>query len=551
MVEKNEIQHFGIVNLISQIKKGIIRIPDFQRDYVWAIDDVDDLLKSVWEGYPLGSILFWRTQEKLQERDPLDLKLPEPQHKAEKLYLLDGQQRLVTLYSLLVKGFVEIGKRKTKQYVFFDLKNKVFISYSEMELKDKKPKIENGLLEVNKIMVFDSSFTSVRQDEDVLRNLSKDVPLIVTYTELHNKFNSIEFPAILSSQSLSVACRIFERLNNTGTQLTIADLMVATTYTSQFNLREKMEELNSSLAPQAFDISERTILQCMSACIKKGTKREDIIDSSNVFESNWDKVTNSIRLSIDFLKSHCSVPVSKFLPNEIMLTVLTRFFYFYGNKQLSTEYIKKLKKYFWISSFYQTYASSQDSVAEEDLKFIDSILSNLQNDFNDKKIKRFSGKIDELNMKFTDTNFGASFAKAILCFLASKTPQEFRNNAVVKLDQTFSEANLRQLHHIFPINYLKNNMKGKKNRQLLSMYSNSISNISLISATTNRDIWDSSPSEYFGRFSKENNNLQNALDSHLIKGLKEFGLNDNNFEKFIDSRSKLISESVNAFIGTL
>ncbi|MDO8563838.1 MAG: DUF262 domain-containing protein [Nanoarchaeota archaeon] len=551
MAERNDIQNLGIVGLISEIKKGIIRIPDFQRDYVWKVENIKDLLESVVKDYPLGSILLWKTQEKLEERDPLDLKLSEQHKNAEKLYLLDGQQRLVTLYSLLTKGYAETGKRKIKNYFFYDLKSKEFKVFSEQEISEKKPKIEEGLLAINKVFIFDQLYVSVSLDEDILTKMKADAKAIMTYNELHNKFNSIMFPAIISSKDLSVACRIFERLNNTGTQLTIADLMVATTYTADFNLRDKMEELNSSLAPHDFEIDERTILQCMSACIKNGTRRDDIIDSSNLFVQNWDKVTKSIRLSIDFLKNNCSVPVSKFLPNEIMLPVITKFFFGYGNKTLTSDYIKKIRKYFWISSLYQRYSSSSDTIAKGDIDTIDDILNGKRDNFNFDNLMKLEGDITKESILYEDMNLGSSFVKAILCFLASKKPKELKNNTEISLDQTFSEANLRQFHHIFPVNYLKKNMLAKKDKKYVELFKNSIANISLIPASTNRDIWDNAPSDYLTKFKIDNLELSSTLTTHVIGKTDEFGLDENDFKTFLEKRAELIANEIKTFISNL
>ena len=88
---------------LRQILDGVesmeMVMPEFQREYVWPIEDAKQLFVSMFKGYPTGCLLFWETE------DP-----PAIKNKAvdtEKLGLtkviLDGQQRLTTLY-MLIRG---------------------------------------------------------------------------------------------------------------------------------------------------------------------------------------------------------------------------------------------------------------------------------------------------------------------------------------------------------------------------------------------------------------------------------------------------------------
>lgn len=65
--------------LISDIEKGQIKIPQFQRDFVWDIKKSSKLMDSVIKGYPIGTFIFWKTKERLRSvRNLGNFKLPEP-----------------------------------------------------------------------------------------------------------------------------------------------------------------------------------------------------------------------------------------------------------------------------------------------------------------------------------------------------------------------------------------------------------------------------------------------------------------------------------------
>lgn len=92
---------YSIRNIINKIQSGEIRIPSFQRDYVWEYEDMAFLIDSLYKGFPIGSILFWRTSERLHTKKQLgNYILPEPQKNYPIDYVLDGQQRLTSLFSI-------------------------------------------------------------------------------------------------------------------------------------------------------------------------------------------------------------------------------------------------------------------------------------------------------------------------------------------------------------------------------------------------------------------------------------------------------------------
>ena len=120
-----------LTGIMCEINKQNIRIPDFQRYYIWTPDQVLELLDSVYQGYPIGSILLWKTNVKLKELNPLHLDLKDFPEGMDKFYLLDGQQRIVTLYNAL-NGKLELGKKKKIVYkIYFVLKDKKFLIYKK------------------------------------------------------------------------------------------------------------------------------------------------------------------------------------------------------------------------------------------------------------------------------------------------------------------------------------------------------------------------------------------------------------------------------------
>lgn len=87
-------------DLITGVRKGEIKIPKFQRRFVWVDEQALDLLDSIASNYPVGSLLLWKTQSKLAAEHTLgEFLLPKTDDMSPTDYVLDGQQRLTVIYS--------------------------------------------------------------------------------------------------------------------------------------------------------------------------------------------------------------------------------------------------------------------------------------------------------------------------------------------------------------------------------------------------------------------------------------------------------------------
>ena len=92
----------SISSLIEDIRRGEIKIPQFQRPFVWNEEQAINLIDSIASHYPIGSLLLWKTPSKLAtERNIGDFLLPETDDLTPTDYVLDGQQRLTVIYSCL------------------------------------------------------------------------------------------------------------------------------------------------------------------------------------------------------------------------------------------------------------------------------------------------------------------------------------------------------------------------------------------------------------------------------------------------------------------
>ena len=93
---------FSIGEVVEKVNNGTLKIPQFQRDFVWTLPMAASLLDSVLRRYPIGSLILWETKEKLHaEKEIGGLSLPPTPSGQCTTYVLDGQQRVTTLFAAL------------------------------------------------------------------------------------------------------------------------------------------------------------------------------------------------------------------------------------------------------------------------------------------------------------------------------------------------------------------------------------------------------------------------------------------------------------------
>jgi uncharacterized protein with ParB-like and HNH nuclease domain len=220
--------HQGYKAIISEIEKGQIKIPQFQRNFVWDLNASARLLDSILKNYPIGTFIFWRTNERLRSiKDIGNIKLPEPKEGEYITYVLDGQQRLTSLYASLKGAKIKReGKHETdysKLYVDLMVDGDESIVITDVEGREK-----NDFISINDLLEGDfellASYPNLQKEK-----LKKYLKNIQSYA-----FSIIE----VEDAPIDVATDIFTRINVGGKSLTLFEVMVAKTYDAKESLRE-------------------------------------------------------------------------------------------------------------------------------------------------------------------------------------------------------------------------------------------------------------------------------------------------------------------------
>ncbi len=200
-----------IDKLLNRIGEGDIKIPAFQRGFVWNQEQVLDLIDSIYNDYPIGSILLWNSLERLNStRNIGGFLIPdrEPQYPVN--YVLDGQQRLSAIYATFCNDRAEAPENN--QYdidpkifdIYFDLLEKKFLSKEDIIVDHPNIKM-SSLFDIEKF------FEEIANIDSKFQKAAR---------ELQSKFQNYEISIITTNKRTKEEVGIiFERINNTGTSV--------------------------------------------------------------------------------------------------------------------------------------------------------------------------------------------------------------------------------------------------------------------------------------------------------------------------------------------
>ncbi|GAB1792600.1 GmrSD restriction endonuclease domain-containing protein [Priestia megaterium] len=512
--------------LINDIDKGIIKIPQFQRDFVWSIEESAKLIDSIIKGYPIGTFILWESQERLRSvRNIGGAALPDTPVGSMVQYVLDGQQRMTSLYASL-KG-LRVQREKGVD------------DFSEIYV-DLVANDEDSIIVTN---------IEGRNDKEVisLHNLLHGgIPVLMEYPktlypkldEYKNRLQTYRFSIILlRGASIDVATEVFTRLNVGGKSLTVFEIMVAKTYddNQKFDLSQKYEQLITRLEQVGYEtIPDITVLQTISVILVRECTRKNILKlDKQSFIDIWDDVVDAIERSVEYFRNYYRIPVSKILPYNALIVPFSYFFYNHPDKPVND--IKNyLDDFFWRVSLSERYSSSTETKLAQDIKKIDLILGN--------ELPRYDFQVDT-SKDFIINNGGfsanRSFIKAILCLMAYQEPKSFNDNSIVRMNNDWlKQANSRNYHHFFPRAYLKKQDEDE-------FYINHIVNITIVDDFLNkRRIRAQSPSKYMTTFKQENKDLMKTMKTHLIDDLNIYGILTDDYDTFFDCRAQKISNEL-------
>ena len=519
-------------HLISDIETGKVKIPQFQRKFVWPIEQTAHLIDSILKGYPIGTFIIWETNERLRSvRNLGGADLPETPAGSKVQYVLDGQQRMTSIYVAL-KGSVllsEDGGVVDYSQMYVDLSASPDEQIVVTTKDDATPEHYISIVKLLNAGIgwLASNFTPEQLD------------LIDTY---RTAISTYQFPKIdVIDAPIDIATEIFTRINVNGKALSLFEIMVAKTYDvdKKFDLSEKYEQLMTVLNEMEYGtVSSATVLQAAAVCIDKDCTKKKILKlNKEQFINEWDHIESAIKSAIDYFRCTYRIPASQILPYDALIVPFAYYFYHHPDKPIDIQQ-DQLRDYFWRCVLTSRFSSAAESKVTQDIKCMDDILSGNTPEYDMPPVDISTATLG--NRGYFSS--GSAFIKGMLCILAYHEPKSFADNAIVKIaNDWLKQANSKNYHHFFPRAYMR-----KVHPEIEDWRVNHIANITIVDDFLNkRSIRDRAPSNYMAEFKKKNpDHIEEAMETHLISLADDAGVFTDDYEAFFQHRLERFSKEL-------
>lgn len=509
-----------ITEVVKAITDGTYRIPRFQRNFVWDIKKSAALLDSIFNGFPISSIILWKTKTELSEiRNLGGIDIPGKDTGKYTSYIIDGQQRLTSLY------FSLMGLKTSSGSDFSGMCISLVAQKGERLVYETIPKDASPDDFVNLKSLFNATALAGPHPEQRLKHYQ---------TLLQYKISVIEIDD--ENLELDEVIEIFERLNLGGKKLNLFSIIAARSYQAPdenqegFDMAKRFDSFNKILVEKNYGrISDSTYLQSIAACLIGKVNKAEILKSLNtdLIIANYSAIEKAVYSAIEHLKGHnYGVLVANLLPYQHILVAFSYFHYKMGNKQIRPQQEQYLVDFFWRSVLGKRYNSAADTNLNTDITKIQKIIDG---EIPYQEPIRLSPKSIFENGRFV---LSSAYVTGMLCLMAQMQPRSFSVGMTINItNDSVSNAAKKQYHHFFP-QKSKVIMSSQEYKSLV----NNVVNIVFMDTLTNTRISNRNPSDYITEFSQENPNFSSILESHYIAPI-DYGIEDDNFFTFINARS--------------
>jgi len=516
----------NLLHLVELGMNGKVCLPNFQRDFVWSSGEIADLIRSILRGYYVGSLLLLRCDPNEPPFEPIALRGAQPTHTTlqPEYLVLDGQQRLTSLLYALYAPEVGLKNSKKPRKFYVDLNllinepddDGLVIDRTETEAAKEKLNTTEGQWRQRKIPVTTLSTSKLflewrdgiddwLRENDEVGHREFITELRPRWTEAITDFQTfqvplIELPQVADSDhdGVSRICAIFEKLNSTGVDLSVYDLLTARLYRKNIKLHTLWEEsikehdLLESWSDGKADTHKFgvLVLRTMALLRNLDPKAKILINlEPKNFEEDWRTAAAAIERALEII-THVSsdgfgVFEKKWMPNYGLLPVLAALRVKLEERKLGDDARENVRRWYWASLFLERYSSSVESMSRKDYAEMVRYWDDSQT---------LPSIFEEADAQIGAPGFtireSASSASSVYCgvfaLLAINNARDWRVGEVITLQDL-------EDHHIFPKSYLaKHGYSSITNKTVI----NSILNRTLISDDTNRMIRDNAPAAY-------------------------------------------------------
>lgn len=529
--------------LLGQIENYEIVLPEFQREFTWGRKQSLELIDSLLKGYPIGSLLIWRTANV-----PALKNMPDFQPNGRVNILLDGQQRLTALY-MLVKNKIppyystkDIDSEKDPRNLYYNLGDRSLGYYKQFEMATNPLWVSVGdCFAANGIDLEKIAERSTGEGESAFQKfaiISRNYNALRAILEIPHPIMYVQEDA-----NLYHALTVFDRVNSNGTPLGESDIALAHMCSAWPDTRRVFKVKLAELNNHGFDFDLTFLIRAMNAVVN-GRAEYRILHENTTEQlvAGWRVLDKMLDYLVNFLRDRAYIYSSDDLnTSNVLIPILG---YLAQNDQKFKDDLERRKLIYWMyAALYQTrYSGSVDQRLERDLtalsadKPVDELISVLCEDHGDSIVT--PENLDTRGVSHPIYNMSCILIRA-------KGGLDWSNG--LSLTKPIGQAFSIERHHIFPGSVLENAGYDPGKNLIHRKRVNEIANRVPITRGGNMDIFDKLPQVYLALVESAN---PGNLEKFMVPMDQDLWAVEN-YEKFLAARRQLIAAAINDYMQSL
>ena len=566
----------SLFEILKDVNNAKIQLPDFQRGWIWDDNRIKGILASVAKSFPIGAVMLLETgNENVRfKTKPVEGVKLDNGAKAE-LLILDGQQRITSLYQTIVTNEIVTTKNEKN----YEIKRWYYIDM--VKAMDGNYDLEEAIISINEKKQITEDFgrrivLDLSQKEYEFENLMYPVCMIDDYSvwrrefneywqydkeksifwdkfegRIINSFNKYMLPVIILSKEnpKEAVCQVFEKVNTGGVSLNVFELLTATFAADEFDLKKDWQDIKKEFKSYELlsNVSNTDLIQAITLLatydhklsqVKQknqgeevqtvSCKRKDMLNLSlQDYKKHRDPVVKGfIKASKLLFENH--IFTARDLPYNTQLIPMSAILAVLGDKIDNIGYKKKLMQWFWCGVFGELYGSANETRYALDLP---QVVDWIENNGSEPKTV-YDANFSPSRLHTLRTRNSAAY-KGVYALLIDDKTKDWLSATGIDFSTYFSES--IDIHHIFPVAWCVKNGISKDDY-------NCIINKTPLSGRTNRIVSGEAPSKYLVRLKKHagvtDEEFQNILKSHVLS--PEFMYADDFANFFSDRKEKIL-----------
>lgn len=533
-----------IRELMYGVRKLDLVLPEFQREYVWEREQAKQLMISLFRSYPTGSLLFWKTDDPPEIKNAAVAK----DRVGSTLVILDGQQRLTTLY-LLTEGEIppyyrESDIQNDPRSLYFDLETGDFQYFQATRMRNNPVwVIVTSCFDGSTINPFEIAEARKKEGDDPFQLAQR---LNDNLTRLRNTLER-DYPVqtVPSDAGIDDAIDVFDRVNRLGTKLNDSELALAHMTGKWPQARQIMKAKLQELGAKRFGFDLTFMVRSLTGIVKGRGLLETIHETPAAeLKQGWDRLSQILDYLVTILPGHAHIHSTDDFNTTNVLVPGVVYLERHGGRFDHDVEMRRFIYWMYAASLWARYTSQTNQRLDHDIsivrrsaapwaELVDAIIE--QRGRIELKPSDLEGRIIQ-HPTYRLTFVMAKARNAVDWFNGSPLSQPHGGSYAI------------HSHHIFPQSLLYSARGGyDSENHLHKKVVNEIANRAFLTSVSNISLGNTEPSEYLPQIEGK---YPGALDRQFIPMDRSLWVLDR-YEDFLAARRKLITDAINEYMAQL